>query len=179
MKKILLLGALLSTLCANCFAENWVKVCNVIEYEYHMDIDSVVTSGPSVYSYKYKLVDPKDDFKSIMPYDQTISFYPHQDKIGEVTKAAFSGVYKNCAKKDLLSFTPGGTDVNIRKETNTNCEVLSVMNPSAGANSESEYYLLNNNEGDGSWSKIAVFVPKDELWELTIGYVKSQYAQAK
>ena len=56
MKKAILLVAVLTTVCASCFAENWQKVCNVIEYEYHMDVDSVVAAGPHMYSYKYKLV---------------------------------------------------------------------------------------------------------------------------
>lgn len=178
MKKALLLCAALSTVCTSCFAENWVKVCDVIEYEYHMDIDSIVASGPSMYTYKYKLVDAKDDFDRIMPYDQGISFFPHKTNIGEVSHAVFKGVYKKCTNRDVQEFTPGGTDINVRVEPNTNCEVLGTMNPSY-KKGDYEYYLLTSNEGDGTWSKVAIFDAKEEFWEMTLGYVKSQYVKVQ
>ncbi|MDO4178090.1 MAG: SH3 domain-containing protein [Phascolarctobacterium sp.] len=178
MKKALLLAAALTTLCSSCFAENWVKVCNVIEYEYHMDVDSVVAAGPYMYTYKYKLVDSKDDFDRIMPYDQGVSYFPHKENVGEIAHASFKGVYKQCTKKEVQDFLPGGTDVNIRVEPNTNCEVLGTMNPSE-KKVDCEYFLLASGEGDGSWSRVTIFDAKDDYWEMTTGYVKSQYVKVK
>lgn len=178
MKKALLLAAVLTAVCSSCFAENWQKVCNVIEYEYHVDLDSIEGAGPHMYTYKYKLVDAKDDFNSIMPYDQGISFFPHKENIGEVTHAVFTGIYKHCAKSEAKKFVPGGTDVNIRMEPNTKCDVLGTMNPSDKKVS-CEYYELSSGDGDGTWSRVAILEEKTDFWELTIGYAKSQYVKVQ
>ena len=178
MKKTLLTAALLCALSVPCFAARYEMIGNVIESKYYLDVDSITGGGPYMYSFDYKIVHPSFTFDNSEVMQGSANFSPHKENAGENSRTVFKNLYKYCTGMEATAVVPTGTDVNIRTEPNTNCQVIGTMNPEGSKYWDCDFYSLEANQGDGTWTKIAMFVPMGEYWELTVGYVKNTYLKA-